>query len=83
MFLRFFFYVYVTKGENMRPNEGRLDRVVRVIIGIGVLSLVFVGPQTAWGYLGAVPLLTGLVGICPLYSVLGINTCSVSNKPMR
>ena len=56
-------------------NEGTIDRVLRVLAGIVLLSLVFVGPQTAWGWLGVVPLVTGLAGTCPLYSILGISTC--------
>ena len=59
----------------MSRNEGSLDRAARVILGLVLISLVFVGPQTAWGWVGIVPLLTGLVGICPLYSVLGLKTC--------
>lgn len=59
----------------MRPNEGAVDRVLRVVVGLGILSLAFVGPQTPWAYLGLVPLLTGLVGYCPLYAVLGLRTC--------
>ena len=58
-------------------NEGTIDRALRVILGLVVLSLVFFGPQTAWGWVGLVPLVTGLVGFCPLYAVLGINTCSI------
>ena len=61
----------------MKTNEGAVDRVLRVIVGVGILSLAFVGPQTPWAYLGAIPLLTGLVGFCPIYAVLGINTCGV------
>jgi hypothetical protein len=61
----------------MKTNEGGLDRVLRVLVGLGVLSLVFDGPQTPWGYIGLVPLLTGLIGVCPLYSVLGLSTCPV------
>mgnify|MGYP001003126333 CR=1 FL=1 len=61
----------------MKPNEGAIDRVLRIVVGLGVLSLVFIGPKTPLGYIGLVPLLTGLVGICPLYSLLGINTCPV------
>ena len=61
----------------MKTNEGMIDRILRVILGLAVLSLAFVGPQTPWAYLGAIPLLTGLVGFCPLYAVLGINTCGV------
>lgn len=55
-------------------NEGMLDRVVRVVIGVALLSLVFFGPKTAWGWLGLVPLATGVVGLCPLYTLLGIRT---------
>ncbi len=58
------------------PNEGLADRVIRIAVGLFVLSLAFVGPQTPWGYLGLVPLITGLVGFCPLYRLLGLNTCA-------
>lgn len=56
-------------------NEGGLDRLVRIVAGLGVLALVFVGPKTPLGWLGLVPLVTGLVGFCPAYRLLGINTC--------
>ncbi len=59
----------------MTKNEGTVDRVLRVIVGLVLLSLVFVGPQTAWGWIGLIPLITGLVGYCPLYKLLGLNTC--------
>mgnify|MGYP001030557259 CR=1 FL=1 len=59
----------------MQRNEGTVDRALRIIAGLGILSLVFVGPQTPWGWIGLVPLVTGLVGVCPVYSVLGIRTC--------
>lgn len=59
----------------MKVNEGTVDRVARIIVGLGVLSLVFIGPQTMFGLIGLVPLLTGLVGYCPLYSLFGWNTC--------
>ncbi|MEQ1618445.1 MAG: DUF2892 domain-containing protein [Terricaulis sp.] len=61
----------------MKTNEGAIDRVLRVLVGLGVLSLAFVGPQTPWGYVGLVPLITGLVGYCPVYAMLGFNTCPV------
>lgn len=61
-------------------NENTIDRVIRVIIGLGVLSLVFFGPRTAWGWLGLIPLVTGLVGSCPLYTVLGCSTCPVHER---
>ena len=59
----------------MKVNEGGLDRVIRVVVGLAILSLVFVGPHTPWGYLGLVPLATGIVGFCPAYALLGLNTC--------
>ena len=64
----------------MNVNEGSVDRIARVLVGLGLLSLIFIGPQTMWGLLGIVPLLTGLVGFCPLYKVFGFNTCPLSSK---
>jgi hypothetical protein len=61
-------------------NEGTADRVIRVVIGLGLLSIVFVGPQTPWGWIGVVPLLTGILGFCPLYRLVGMNTCGVVRK---
>ncbi|MBO6852946.1 MAG: DUF2892 domain-containing protein [Marivivens sp.] len=63
----------------MTRNEGTLDRVVRVVLGLVLLSLVFTGPQTAWGWIGIVPLVTGLVGFCPLYRIFGVSTCALKN----
>jgi hypothetical protein len=62
----------------MVKNEGTVDRAVRVSLGVVLLSLVFVGPQSAWGWVGLMPLVTGLVGTCPLYSLFGISTCKLS-----
>lgn len=56
-------------------NEGTIDRILRVVVGLGALSTVFVGPQTAWGLLGLIPLVTGLVGSCPIYTMFGVSTC--------
>jgi len=58
-------------------NEGTIDRVLRIIAGAALVSLVFVGPETPWGWIGVVPLVTGLVGNCPVYSLFGISTCPV------
>ncbi len=62
----------------LKKDEGTVDRIVRVVVGAGVLSLAFIGPQTAWGYLGLIPLGTGLIGSCPAYQLFGISTCSSS-----
>lgn len=61
----------------MQPNEGAADRLVRVIVGLAIFSLVFIGPKTPWAWFGLVPLLTGLVGFCPAYAIFGLNTCGV------
>ncbi|NNC65736.1 MAG: DUF2892 domain-containing protein [Gammaproteobacteria bacterium] len=58
-------------------NEGKIDRTLRVVLGAALISLVFVGPQTAWGWVGLIPLITGLIGNCPVYSLLGLNTCGL------
>ena len=60
----------------MSVNEGTIDRAVRIIVGLALISLVFVGPQTSWGWVGVVPLLTGAIGRCPAYTLLGVNTCA-------
>ena len=64
----------------MPLNEGTLDRTLRVIGGLAIVSLAFVGPRTPWAYLGLVPILTGAMGFCPLYTVLGISTCPAKSK---
>jgi hypothetical protein len=60
----------------MTRNIGPVDRLIRIIVGVGLLSLVLVGPQTWWGLLGLVPLGTALIGWCPPYALLGIDTCA-------
>jgi hypothetical protein len=62
----------------MTHNEGTLDRAVRIVLGLILLSLIFIGPQTWFGLIGLVPLATGIVGFCPLYRVFGLRTCSGS-----
>ncbi|HPE49118.1 MAG TPA: DUF2892 domain-containing protein [Hyphomonas sp.] len=62
-----------------KTNEGTIDRVLRVIVGLALIAIVFVGPKTPLGWVGIVPLLTGLAGTCPLYSILGIRTCKLKN----
>lgn len=63
----------------MTHNEGTIDRALRIIVGLVLIALVFVGPQTAWGWIGIVPLATGLIGWCPAYRLLGIKTCPMKN----
>jgi hypothetical protein len=62
-------------------NESAFDRGLRVVLGLVLLSLVFVGPKSLWGLLGLIPLLTGAIGWCPLYRVLGLHTNHAPPKP--
>ena len=56
-------------------NVGTIDRVVRVVLGIALLGTVFVGPQTPWGWIGVIPLVTAALGFCPAYKLIGLSTC--------
>ncbi len=60
----------------MEKNVGGVDRILRIIVGLGLISLVFVGPQTPWGLIGVIPLLSAIVGFCPAYRLIGLSTCS-------
>ena len=62
----------------MTTNMGTIDRVIRVVIGLGLLWYALMAPATGYnwiGWIGVVPLVTALVGVCPLYSILGVSTC--------
>jgi len=67
----------------MGCNVGKLDRGLRIIVGLAILSLAFFGPMTPWGYLGLIPLLTGVVGFCPLYPLIKVNTCKVKSSHLK
>lgn len=59
----------------MPRNEGTIDRILRVIAGLVLIALAFVGPQTPLGWIGMVPLVTGIIGFCPAYRLFGLRTC--------
>ncbi|MFA6063171.1 MAG: DUF2892 domain-containing protein [Gallionella sp.] len=59
----------------MKQNEGTIDRALRVIAGLALIGLTATDAIGAWGWIGVVPLLTGIIGICPAYSIIGLNTC--------
>lgn len=63
----------------MATNEGTVDRTLRILVGLALIAspigVYGIENAHAWGWIGLVPLMTGLVGICPLYSLLGIRTC--------
>ena len=56
-------------------NVGGIDRVLRILVGLALISLVFIGPKVVWGWVGVVPLLTGIFKFCPAYKLIGVNTC--------
>jgi ABC-type enterochelin transport system permease subunit len=56
-------------------NVGNIDRILRLVAGLVLLSLIFIGPKTWWGLLGIVPLATAFMRTCPAYSILGVSTC--------
>lgn len=60
----------------MKTNEGTMDRALRIGAGILLIALAATGTVGAWGWIGVVPLATGLLGHCPAYSLFGINTCA-------
>lgn len=61
----------------MKRNVASAERVVRVVLGLAVLSLAFIGPKSTWAYLGIIPMATGLIGWCPPYALFGISTCKM------
>ena len=66
-----------TKGLKMKCNSGGIDRVLRVLTGLALIALAATGTIGLWGWIGVVPLLTGAVGYCPIYALLGKNTCGI------
>lgn len=65
---------------NFKRNVGTIDRSIRLIVGVALLSQVFVGLETAWGWIGVVLIATAAIGYCGPYALLGVNTCAAS-KP--
>ncbi|MFT3801043.1 MAG: DUF2892 domain-containing protein [Burkholderiaceae bacterium] len=64
----------------MKSNVGGIDRVLRIVAGIILIALAATGTIGGWGWLGIVPLLTGIVGFCPLYPMLGFSTCPLKKS---
>ena len=59
-------------------NVGSIDRVARLAVGLALIAIVFVGPQTPWGWFGVVPIATALAGFCPAYRLFGLRTCRIA-----
>lgn len=64
----------------MKINVGGIDRILRIVAGLALIGLTLAGVIGVWGWIGIVPLVTGLFKFCPLYSVLGMNTCPMDKK---
>jgi len=70
--------------EKLIPrNEHGVERALRIVVGLVLLALVVVGPKTYWGLLGVIPLATGLMGSCPLYTLFGLSTCPAARGTKR
>ncbi|HRH89701.1 MAG TPA: DUF2892 domain-containing protein [Rubrivivax sp.] len=64
----------------MKTNEGTIDRVLRVLVGLVLIGLTLAGTIGAWGWIGVLPIVTGLIGWCPAYTLLGIGTCPIKPR---
>ena len=64
----------------MKTNVGGIDKILRIVVGIALIAMAALGVVGAWGWIGVVPLLTGLLGTCPAYSLLGMNTCPLKTS---
>jgi hypothetical protein len=64
----------------MKFNVGGLDRILRIVAGLVLIALTLTGTIGVWGWIGVVPLVTGLFKFCPLYTVLGMNSCPMQAK---
>jgi len=71
----------LTQETQMTRNVGHVDRTIRIVAGLVLIALAASGTVGMWGWLGVLPLATGLIGWCPPYSMLGINTCATGSKP--
>lgn len=67
----------------MQKNENTMDRVIRILFGLTLLGLAVLGPKSPWGWIGVVPLATGIIGFCPLYRLVGISTCPIAMPKQR
>jgi len=64
----------------MKTNVGSIDRALRVVVGLVLIGLTLAGMIGVWGWIGIIPIATGLFSFCPLYTLLGMNTCPMKAK---
>ena len=70
----------MSDGLLFNRNTGKEDRIIRIVVGVLLVGNVFIGLQTAVGWIGLILIVTGLFGTCPVYSLLGINTKTLGEK---
>jgi hypothetical protein len=68
------------KEHTMKVNVGSTDRILRIVVGLALIGLTLAGMIGVWGWIGVVPLLTGVFKFCPAYTLLGMNTCPMEKK---
>jgi hypothetical protein len=68
------------KENAMQANVGTIDRAVRVMVGLGLIAAAYAGALGPWAWVGLVPLVTGAVGTCPIYQLLGIDSCRLGKS---
>lgn len=61
----------------MKKNIHPIERALRVIVGLALISMAFIGPKSPWFFLGLIPVITGFIGWCPPYAILGMSTCKM------
>lgn len=64
----------------MKSNVGGIDRILRIVLGLALIAMTLMGTIGIWGWIGVVPLLTGAIGSCPAYTLLGISSCPMKTK---
>jgi uncharacterized membrane protein YqaE (UPF0057 family) len=69
----------IFRSTDMGKNVGGIDRIIRIVAGVVLIALAVTNTVGLWGYIGVVPLLTGLLGWCPPYAIFGFNTCRIKN----
>jgi hypothetical protein len=73
--------IYPLKRKVMQANVGNIDRAIRILAGLGLIAATLFGVIGAWGWIGVIPLATGMFRVCPAYLPFRIRTCQIKNKP--
>jgi hypothetical protein len=71
---------YLIQGAKMKLNVGNIDRILRIVVGLALIGATLAGMLPVWGWIGVVPLLTGVFKFCPAYTLLGMSTCPMEQK---